>query len=411
MIRLIFILTMSLVSLGGVRAVVKNDDVHQSGQGSDKPITINLSKPPSSHKVTFKLSDLMEDIEYIPLETSPASFMSGRADMITLTKDYIFIHEVWTIFQFRRDGKFVRKVNRSGRGPNEGFARISCFDDVNKRIYIYEHYTHNIMVFDFDGKFINRLKDPFDNMVGSRVGSMFCDEKGFLLLLFENAQGNMMYKYAVLSPALEVVHKEPNYDLCKINKRVIESTTPFLTLYKCKDNLIYWNTHSDTIFKINADYTCSPSFVINLPNRLTLEDKVKAGAYLKEYSSMQSKNDVYLIAETDRYLYIYIVSSMFNHDNNKTFMTLYNKETKELKEYGDVKMINDFDGGMTITRGLYGDTYVTELLDVMDARRILTPEHFASTKVIHPEKRDKLKKMVSGLKDEDNPIVVIYKRK
>lgn len=122
----------------------------------DPITTINLLSS-TSYQHKLKLSDIASDIEYVSLETSKQSIMSGSFEC-KLVGNYIFVMQRDGVLQFRRDGKFIRQVNKVGQGPGECFTRCYAIDEQNQLIYMYNNYTHQIMVYGFDGKFKRRMK-------------------------------------------------------------------------------------------------------------------------------------------------------------------------------------------------------------------------------------------------------------
>ena len=67
----------------------------------------------------IKLSDIADEVQYIPLETNSECILS-KGYTIVPTKDYFFIADgEKPLFVFDREGKFVRKIGKVGKGPGE----------------------------------------------------------------------------------------------------------------------------------------------------------------------------------------------------------------------------------------------------------------------------------------------------
>ena len=64
------------------------------------------------------LSDVVSDIEYIPLELKGDKYLRCIGQ-IEVTESYIFVHDHQKLFQFTRTGEFVRQIGCVGRGPGE----------------------------------------------------------------------------------------------------------------------------------------------------------------------------------------------------------------------------------------------------------------------------------------------------
>jgi hypothetical protein len=387
---------------------------------SDQIITIQISKS-TSYQHKLKLSDIAENVEYISLETTHNSLIGNTPVNYTLTKDYVFVMQTGRVLQFHRDGKFMRQVNIVGQGPGECFARCVAFDEKNQHIYMYNNYTYNIMVFGFDGKFKYKFKDPLvDPLVDQEndffVLNMNCDSMGNLFLSFHNSYGNMPYKYVVITSSGKILHIEPNSDLYPLKKTdngpvsLIFEPSPF---YSCQNFMYYKYTLNDTIYKIEQN-RCVATYVINLPEKLTLKDVMKAIEGTVSFSDIADKSEIYTntIHETDKYLFL-------NHDRiQKTFLSLYDKHKHELIANIDPVITNDIDGGIDLHTGKRTeqvickyDTYMYVPLWPFQMKEQVTFTHFSKSKVLYPAKQRALKTIINKLSEDDNPVLMIIKLK
>jgi hypothetical protein len=199
-------------------------------------VNINIV-PAKDYQHKLNLSDIAMNIEYIPLETTDKSLIGGYMTGCVLTKDYIFIKQYGTLLQFRRDGKFIRQVNKTGQGPGECFARCMAFDERNQCIYMYNNFTYYIMVYGFDGKFKRKFKDPMEDIM---TWNMDCDKDGNLFLSFDNSGGNMQHKYVVIDSVGNILHKEFNYEICTTNDKVVDYAIPSTPFYSYKGPFHYF---------------------------------------------------------------------------------------------------------------------------------------------------------------------------
>ena len=71
-------------------------------------------------ETTFPMKEIVSGVEYIPLETTDSCLVSNVTDLI-MDNDFIFLQNGRTqqIFQFTRQGKFLREVGSVGEGPGE----------------------------------------------------------------------------------------------------------------------------------------------------------------------------------------------------------------------------------------------------------------------------------------------------
>ena len=104
------------------------------GQKNEGIPVVDLSK--TVGEIDLKLSDLLENIRLVPLETRPDVLLPGHFStwvgekyIVTLGEDAIHLFTV--------DGKYVRKLAQQGRGPEEYPYVISfCVDQQERYAYL-----------------------------------------------------------------------------------------------------------------------------------------------------------------------------------------------------------------------------------------------------------------------------------
>jgi hypothetical protein len=113
------------------------------------------------YKHEFKLSEIAEDVSYIPLETNKDCLIGNRFSFPKFTKEFIFIETGGIVFQFDKQGKFIRRINKSGQGPNECYTRDFAVCEKKELIYIFDNWNLSVYIFDFSGKHIKTIKKSF----------------------------------------------------------------------------------------------------------------------------------------------------------------------------------------------------------------------------------------------------------
>jgi hypothetical protein len=371
------------------------------------PIPIEIN--PKENIQKLKLSDIAESVEYIPLETVNQSLIDNMFNC-KLTKDYIFIMQLGIILQFQKDGKFVRQINKLGQGPSECFCRCAAFDEDNQLIYIYNNYTNRILVYGFDGKFKHNFKDPLDEMASWYTSNIDC-WNGRIFLTFDNTHGNMPYKYVVIDSYGKILHKEPNYDLYTLNANVLESARSNTPFHLYENTLYYKYPRNDTVYRINQNYECSAIYEIKIPDRITLEETMKTGAYVLSYSEIKHKNLIESVNHNSRYVFVRYMLRVFDNDNRKQLLSLYDKQTGKLMNNIDPFLVNDIDGGMSVKLNNHGNMVVYNLVWPFEIKEKLTSKWFEKSTAIYPEKQKALKTLIKKLLEDDNPVLIIVKFK
>jgi len=316
------------------------------------------------------------------------------------------------IFQFNRQGKFIRKINRHGQGPGECYARDTGIDEKSRLIYIFDNWTLSINVFDFDGKYIKTIKNPFKNDPdGLSPSHMGCDSKGNILFTFGNERGNMKYKYVVASSELEILYKCPNYDRYELKEKG-RGTPGFVMypypIYEYNSCNYYPPVYNDTIFRIDDDYSCSPARIIHIPNRVTLEENLKKSANIIEYAALNGKNALDGILENKQHIYVYHYCQL-SENEFRIFLSLFNKRTGQLTENINPLIVNDWDCGFDVkfATNKQKENVVYELLQPFKMKEKLTDSHFSTVQAKYPEAQQALYELVDNMQEDDNPVIMI----
>ncbi len=110
---------------------------------------------------TSKLSDIITDCEFIPLETNNECLI-GQIDKIEISNDNILTldsRNAKNILRFSINGKFLNKISSLGRGPEE-YSQVNdiCLDPYSDDVGILTE--NNILIFDPSGKFVRKLDIP-----------------------------------------------------------------------------------------------------------------------------------------------------------------------------------------------------------------------------------------------------------
>jgi hypothetical protein len=122
---------------------------------------INLEEALNNFEAV-KLSEISESIRYIPLETTSESLIKEIQRGIAYDGEYIYIKSLRDkeIKIFDKNGKYVKTIDRSGRGPGEYNMQGSyvALSPVNGNILVLGGFE--TMEYDFDGNFIKKIDLP-----------------------------------------------------------------------------------------------------------------------------------------------------------------------------------------------------------------------------------------------------------
>ncbi len=103
-------------------------------------------------------SQIFDSLQFIPLETTKESLF-GSIDQLEVTDSLFFILDIRSrsVLIFRRDGSLHARIISDG--PNKYFGYFALDRKAN-RIIIDNNYANGLLVYDFNGKFLQKHTAP-----------------------------------------------------------------------------------------------------------------------------------------------------------------------------------------------------------------------------------------------------------
>ena len=109
-------------------------------------------------------SDVIDTIEYIPLETNERCLI-GYITKIIPVGDIIVVvdnERANRVFLYDMNGKFIRQISSRGDSPESYVSlRDVAIDKQGGRVFILDAATMRLLMFSMDGNFIKSMKLPF----------------------------------------------------------------------------------------------------------------------------------------------------------------------------------------------------------------------------------------------------------
>ncbi|MBO7463607.1 MAG: 6-bladed beta-propeller [Bacteroidales bacterium] len=342
------------------------------------------------------IEDMVESVEVIPLETTEESIV-GDVSNCLVTDNYIFINDLYEhrggLAMFDRHGKFIKRF-RCGNGPEE---IISAFNIFYSNDAIYVGSVKMLYKISLDGKFLGSKENEF-------VPSITKIPDGFLMIQSETMNDDGQFK---------VIKTDTN--LVKISEHCLDSN-PFLSntgidcfdgvnslIYRFADNNIY--TFSDDGIKVK--YRLSyPDFEYQIPyaeyENLPMEQRLTAASQLLKKIDEDKYIFIGELLDSDDYLTFYIVNEedwlpvLFNKNTGKAFV----------QEHQHTEPFSPF-------TFMYRNKYAHITGQKNTFSGILTSSIAADCCDNNPHNlfSDKDIEVLKNAKEDDNPIVVIYKLK
>ena len=288
----------------------------------------------------IRLSDIIESIEYIPLETTDESLVAGVSHF-DISDNYIVVYcSLQTqVFLFSRDGRFIRRIGRQGQGPGEYIWLINVFlDEKRDRVFVVSgHEQQGILVYNLQGEFVkNMTTQPGDGRFQRLHNEHF---------FINNVFGfHSPFAYEVrdidLQLVAESVHNE-FYGVQFTSFNVIGSPTHYLfndEIHVRRMNL------NDTVFVIENDFSFTPRFVVSAGRLAPTIDVLLSRLGSTPAESQRARErfvSIGSIFETANKL-------LFRHGfQGRSRFTYFDKNAGRLLNFRSESGIpNDFDGGV-----------------------------------------------------------------
>ena len=339
--HLFCIILFACLSQSGYSQIVPWRNLFQRQQTQQQIPTIEVNPSRISYG-NVRLSDIIESIEYIPLETTDESLI-GWISSFDISNNYIVVNCMSQnqVFLFSRDGRFIRRIGRQGQGPGE-YTRgvLGVFiDEKRDRIFVTTfYYQQAILTYNLRGEFIGNMPtEP------GRVGFQRLHNDHFLI--HNSLPFGSPFAYEIRDLDFQLIAESVQNDLYGIPFTGL-TTMGRHTNYLFNDKIHVRNMAvNDTIFSIERDFSFTPRFIVNAGSRTPTIDMIATSHSPEQrdafWRRMQRYVSIHSIYQTaNKLLFLYNFQDRIRY-------TYFDKNTERLFHFRSESGIpNDFDGGV-----------------------------------------------------------------
>jgi len=383
----------------------------------DSFVTISINKESITDSLLF--TDMFDSVAFIKLEKTDESLMS-TIDRIEVTHDRIYVLSSFrdrAVFVFKRNGKFIFKINNVGRGPGE-FIRPADFyvDEKNKNILIYSSYPARLIKYDYNGKFIDEKSIGLycmgftvldDNLYIYTCGNKTRSREGESIefeIIKTDMNGKILDKYLPYSSS------NKGYLYC-----INYSPGGITNLYNKGKEALFSMLYCDTIYSVTQT-KFSPKYFIDF-NEYTLpasfiKKHIKDPMLSSKISDSHYANSLRHAMENNKILYF-----EFSRKNRKlidrTYLVFYKKKDKELivpKRFIDNMCFFEPDFISMYKNSIIGIKSPFFLMRYFKNETSKLNEKEREIRFQNPNFK-KAQEFVNSLSEDDNPVVVLLKLK
>jgi hypothetical protein len=377
-------------------------------------VTIDIDEA-LNNKGELRLSEIATDVEFVPLHG-----MSTDTYVHSWSWQYFVGEKVICVFNveppefllFSRDGKFIRKIGNSGKGPGEfiGSQTQISVDEANETILLADNTAKKFLLYRFSGQFIKeRTYNSFpDAFIAICVG--ICPDK----------QGNFVINNHRSRWADKVCYDILILDQDLNLKKGIKPENPLtgsrsfyfgFNVYPFGNNIRFWTPGRDTLFELIKDQPF-PIYYFKIADPPSTEERMTS----------DNRGHIVLerILETNNYFLIY-----GNQGSNPFYLSYHKPTGKTVQLFATGKCGPSFRDNVGIENDLFGfsPVIISEGTTICNDKLIviLHPgiadfidewlkgkfiDCLRSADVLLPDKRDELVKLIENLDEDSGPILM-----
>ncbi len=366
---------------------------------------IDILSPPESE--ISNLSELTSDIEYIPLMTSDSSLI-GRISEIKVSGNIVYVRAGRELFCFDKTGKYLYKLNKTGRGPGEyqDFRNFDINSDGDRLVLL----TNNtIMLYNVTGNKIifNKLIDIKSEATNPISNIRFIPGRDNILISYD-CFGNETYRNLIINLNGDTLNNRPNYYKFINEKNMMGSSGSENIDFIYNNSLFFKEWESDTVFTLDKMNNIKPHIVLDTKGKQPTPGDFTRYLNL-DISTMMTTSPtaqnvvINLILETDRYFFFrYTYLKEIN-------IKIYDKKLKKILGINPKKFLtDDIAGGVDFMPFNYSDgKYLYSWVDALSLKKQISKDEFKALIVKSPQKRNALELTIKSIKETDNPVLII----
>lgn len=354
----------------------------------------------------IQLSDIADDITYIPLDNSiPIS--KPYSTSINILKNYIYlsVRDIG-IIRFNKDGSIPKVIGKNGRGPGEWQYSMSvAVDDRTGTIYVMDS-NNEIKVYNKNGSYRRDLKLPESQDGFNFTGVTFYNSQLFASQFIN--MGHAKYNWIIIDTLGNIIKQKLN-PIATFSSNMGGSGGTF----KFEDKISYWNWYNDTIYSISPNFNYRASFIFSLGDGKIPLQRISPPSPA-EFPNIMAKYYLSInFLETKRFL-LY----RYAHDKKVTLALIEKHTLKTYLTAGDDKdggIQNDLDGGLMFNPVHYfsedNREFLLGLIDPFQLKKYIPSVEFEKSSSKFPEKKNSLKHLSDRIKETDNQILMIVRLK
>ncbi|MDL2247471.1 6-bladed beta-propeller [Bacteroides sp. OttesenSCG-928-J23] len=361
-----------------------------------------------------KLSAIASSIDFIPIDENPL-LNDFHIINIEICDEYFFLSGMDFIYQYKKDGTFVKTIGRRGNGPKEYINIIGPLglDCSRKLIYAHDVNRNRVVIYDYNGTF----KGTFP-LSGSKSAQLISSEIMALRQSISDRELSNVQKIDFLDTEGKKIRSISSH-VYPIDKDKKDNLGPDMSpMWSNGANTYYLEYGTDTIFRISGT---------SLIAERILSGKLKSNVEEHYSNSKGKKLNIVMpilrfnsgVFESNRFM-IFRLSNDY-----ETFFMVYDKNTGRLQRTFYENAPRTFRGPKKKEGPKKHDCFIDDMISGLS----FNPEYQSNGKAIalisasdicekrkdildfidkHPsEKSKKLRGVIQNMTEEDNSLMMV----
>lgn len=294
---------------------------------------------------------LIDDVSIVKLDNSAGAPVIGIIEDAYESENAYYIVSSETVYEYAKDGSFVRRIGAKGRGPGE-YLNPQGIGMSGGRLYVFDYNTQNILTYGEDGSFITSYSQLALMNSGIYLSSFFFSGGDMILYASSNSPVQDMLRWDAATDRLTVVSERSREMLPE------EAVMGENYIFGDRDNPFIYNNFNDTVYVLEGGRPV-PSFLMRL------------GKYRFEYGDLTF--DGLMSLTSSRLIFNWIAAAGENvlisysvsiGEKSFPYLGLYNTRTGEYSQNVEITGIPEDFAAITPSERLFEGLQDDELLSV-----------------------------------------------
>lgn len=294
---------------------------------------------------------LIDDVSIVKLDNSAGAPVIGIIEDAYESENAYYIVSSETVYEYAKDGSFVRRIGAKGRGPGE-YLNPQGIGMSGGRLYVFDYNTQNILTYGEDGSFIASYSQSALMNSGIYLSSFFFSGGDMILYASSNSPVQDMLRWDAATDRLTAVSERSREMLPE------EAVMGENYIFGDRDNPFIYNNFNDTVYVLEGGRPV-PLFLMRL------------GKYRFEYGDLTFDGLMSLTAS--RLIFNWIAAAGENvlisysvsiGEKSFPYLGLYNTRTGEYSQNVEITGIPEDFAAITPSERLFEGMQDDELLSV-----------------------------------------------